>query len=228
MTQNVAVIGVGPGAPDLLPIRSQRLLAQAQVVAGFTTVLQPVQEWLNPQAQQIKLTYKNQTAGLEEAARLAAAGKATVFCAWGDFNFSGQELVERVRIACQPYDLKIELVPGISSLQIACAKAGLAMEESLFITLHRRGGLETAQAELLKMVQRNERNLLVLPHTFDLMPPALANYLLQNGQSTNRPVLVFERLAHPDEREHHLKLVELAESQHEFSDLSVVVLPLWK
>ncbi len=227
MTETVKVIGVGPGASDLLPVRSQKFLAEAEVVVGFTTVLKPVQPWLNPAARQIKLSYKDQEAGLAEAAALAAEGRKTVACAWGDFNFSGKELVDRVRSACQPYDLKLELVPGISSLQIALAQTGLAMEDSLFITLHRRGGLPAAQAEVLKMANRNERHLLVLPHTFDLMPPALAAFLVSNGQPGERPVTVFERLTHPDERRHELSLAELAASPHEFSDLSIVVLRRW-
>ena len=222
----VVIIGVGPGAPDLLPVRSQRYVQTADVVCGFTTVLKPLQEWLKPGAKQIQLSYKNQTAGLEEAAQLAAQGQQTVFCAWGDFNFSGKELVERVRAACQPLQLPILLVPGISSLQIACAEAGLAMEESMFITLHRRGGLDSAKADLLQAVARNERNLLVLPHTFDLMPPALAKLLLEAGQQGERSIIVFERLTHTDERRHYTTLSALAVSSHEFSDLSIVVLPL--
>lgn len=222
----VIIIGVGPGATDLLPVRSQRFVQQADVVCGFTTVLKPLQEWLRPEATQIQLTYKNQTEELERAAKLAGDGQKVVFCAWGDFNFSGKELVERVRLACQSYNLMIELVPGISSLQIACAKAGLAMEESLFVTLHRRGGLEAATRDLALAAKRAERNLLVLPHTFDLMPPALAAFLLQEGLAPERKIIVFERLTHPDEREHHLTLAELAASSHEFSDLSIVVLPL--
>lgn len=224
----VVLIGVGPGAADLLPVRSQRHLSTAGVVCGFITVLAAVQEWINPEAQLVHLTYRDQDEMLAVAASLAAKGRKTVFCAWGDFNFSGKELVERVYQACQPYKLPVTLVPGISSLQIACALAGLAMEESLFITLHRRGGLDAAKAELLGAASRNERNLLVLPHTFELMPPALAKFLVLEGQPVNRPVTVFERLTHPDQREHHLTLGELAESAHEFSDLSVVVLPKYK
>ncbi len=224
----VAIIGVGPGAPDLLPLRSLELLKRAKVVCGFTTVLKPIQGYLSPEVRQINLTYKNQVACLEEAARWAAGGLETVFCAWGDFNFSGKELVERVKQAGLPYNLEYELIPGISSLQIACARAGLAMEESLFITLHRRGGLEAAEAELALALRRGERNLLVLPHTFDLMPAALAAFLIQEGEDPARPVTVFERLTHPAEAEHHLNLAELAADQHEFSDLSIVVLPLWE
>ena len=223
---SVVIIGVGPGASDLLPLRSQQYLATAEVVCGFTTVLKPVQMWLQPAAIQLQLSYKDQTARLEEAAQLAASGKPTVFCAWGDFNFSGKELVERVRLACQPYNLKIELVPGISSLQIACAQAGLAMEESLFITLHRRGGLEMATAEVVAEAAKNTRNLLILPHTFDLMPSALAALLVAAGQLTTRPLTVFERLTHPDERRLDTTLGELANNPHEFSDLSIVVLPM--
>jgi cobalt-precorrin-7 (C5)-methyltransferase len=79
---------------------------------------------------------------------------------------------------------------------------------------------------LLEAARRGERNLLVLPHTFELMPSALAAFLVAEGLPPDRPVTVFERLTHADEQVHNGTLGKLASCSHQFSDLSVVVLPL--
>jgi cobalt-precorrin-7 (C5)-methyltransferase len=119
-------------------------------------------------------------------------------------------------------------VPGISSLQLAASRARTPMEESTFVTLHRRGDLTEARERLRRDV--GDRHLLVLPRPFDLMPGDIAADLIDAGADPALPTLVLERLTHDDEATTRSTLGELAgyaggdgAEDTPFSDLSVLV-----
>ena len=131
-------------------------------------MLGPVRRWISGEA--MPMRYRDQEEVLERLAAHAKAGKRCVVCAWGDLNFSSKELLDRVRRRAD-----VELIPGISSVQVACARLGLTMETSLFITLHARDGHEEGLRELTEHLKRRSRNLIVLPRPFDLMPADIAD-----------------------------------------------------
>ena len=147
----IEVIGVGPGDPRYLTLRGRELIADAAYVAGFRTVLGTVAEHIR--GERVELDYRNQSAGLQFLGERADAGARCVLCAHGDFNFSGGELLALAREHCGP----LRLVPGISSIQIACARAGFAMEETLFITLHKRADISADLEELRAAVLAGRR-----------------------------------------------------------------------
>jgi iron complex transport system ATP-binding protein len=216
----VTVVGVGPGDPTYLTARARDLIASAEVVVGFRSVLDVVQPSIRGRT--LALDYRSQEATLQALAAEVAVGRRCVVCLWGDPSVSGRELVERVRQVCGA----VAVEPGISSVQIACARAGLAIEEVLVVTLHARHGGEAALAELVEALRAGRRSAIVLPRPWDLMPAALARWLLAEGIAGRRPVVVYERLTLDGEREHRLSLAELAGSNHPFSDLSIIVFPV--
>lgn len=216
--RKVLLVGVGPGNPDYVTARVAQAIGEAEVVAGFATVLAVVERLIT--GQRIVLTYRNQEEQLAEVARLHAAGKRCVVCCYGDLNFSAQELIARVERHCG----LAERIPGISSVQVASAKAGLAMEETLFVTLHARGGIEAAQAEIVATAAAGERNLIILPLPWSFMPQQIAEMLLQGGIAEDREVIVYQKLTLPGESETRTTLRQLAEESEQFSDLSIVVL----
>lgn len=219
------LIGVGPGDPDLIPFASTQLLKEADYVAGFKTVNNITEKWTGNSTEFIHLSYRDQEQGLNEAAAHAANGRKVVFTAWGDFSFSGHELVERIEKACSQHQVDLGYHPGISCIQIALSKAGLPAEDSLFLTLHRRYALSESQQELLDAVKSGNRHLFVLPHTFDLMPAEVARFLVESGISSDRPVTVMEKLTHTDEQITTGSLEEIAAIERDFSDLSIIVIP---
>jgi len=70
---------------------------------------------------------------------------------------------------------KVELTPGISSIQMACARAGISMEDAVFITLHQRRGASDDFAsdveEVVHFLKDGRRHVILLPRPYDLMPP---------------------------------------------------------
>lgn len=214
----ITIVGVGPGDPDLLTLKAQRAIQDADYVAGFETVLGPARRWINGEA--LPMRYRNQEDVLAELAALAQDGKRCVVCAWGDLNFSAKELLDRVRRRAE-----VELIPGISSVQVACARLGLTMESSMFITLHARDGHEEGLRELTDHLRSPRRNLIVLPRPFDLMPAAIAARLRDDGIPPETPVRVLQRLSLPDETLADYTIASLAEESAEFSDLTILVFP---
>ena len=111
---SIAIVAVGPGDPSLMTLQGREILENADVVAGFKTVLDVVQPWLT-NAEACPMTYRDQEDVLEYVESQALLGKKCVVCAWGDLNVSARELLARVRRRAG----KVELTPGISSIQMA-------------------------------------------------------------------------------------------------------------
>jgi len=214
----VYIVGVGPGDPEFLTLKALRLLQEADLVAGFATVLDVVRPHIRGEA--IVLTYRDQEEGLARLAQAAQEGRRCMVCAWGDPSVSAGELVARVR-RVHPC---VEVVSGVSSLAIACARLGVAMEESLFVSLHRREGGEDAFAELVEALRLGHRHVFAFPRPYDLMPAEMARRLLKDGFEGDRPVLVLERLTLDGERQVRLTLGELAH-RDDFSDLTILFFP---
>lgn len=215
----ITIVGVGPGDPDLLTLKARQAIQDADYVAGFETVLGPVRRWINGES--LPMRYRNQEDVLADLAAHAQDGKLCVVCAWGDLNFSAKELLDRVRRRAE-----VDLIPGISSVQVACARLGLTMESSMFITLHARDGHEEGLRELTDHLRSPRRNLIVLPRPFDLMPAAIAARLRDDGISPETPIRVLQRLSLPDETIADYTISSLAQETAEFSDLTILVFPM--
>ena len=214
----ITIVGVGPGDPDLLTLKARELIRSADYVAGFETVLGPVRRWIAGEA--MPMRYRDQEDVLEALAAHAESGKKCVVCAWGDLNFSSKELLDRVRRRAE-----VELIPGISSVQVACARLGFTMETSMFITLHARDGHEEGMRELTDALKRRKRNLIVLPRPFDLMPADIAARLLESSIAAETPLWALQRLSLPDESISEYTLASLANEDKEFSDLTILSFP---
>ena len=214
----ITIVGVGPGDPDLLTLKAREVIRSADYVAGFETVLGPVRRWIAGEA--MPMRYRDQEDVLEALAAHAESGKKCVVCAWGDLNFSSKELLDRVRRRAE-----VELIPGISSVQVACARLGFTMETSMFITLHARDGHEEGMRELTDALKRRKRNLIVLPRPFDLMPADIAARLLESSIAADTPLWALQRLSLPDESISEYTLASLADEDKEFSDLTILAFP---
>ncbi|MXZ46099.1 MAG: precorrin-6y C5,15-methyltransferase (decarboxylating) subunit CbiE [Chloroflexi bacterium] len=219
LVATIVMVGIGPGDPELLTLKGRTAIEDADYVAAFGTVLEPVSRWIRGAA--MPMTYADQDQVLDQLAAHARSGKQCVVCAWGDLNFSAGELVARVRQRAE-----VELIPGVSSVQVACARLGLAMERSLFITLHVRDGHEAGLNDLIESLRSGERHLIVLPRPYDLMPRRIAEVLLDAGVSPDTSVHVLERLSLPGERIAERSLASLASDATEWSDLTILVFPV--
>ena len=167
------------------------------------------------------MSYRDQEEVLDYAQAQVRQGRSCVVCCWGDLNVSARELLARVRRRAD----RVELIPGVSSIQFACARSGIFLEESIFITLHQRKDSTSELSELVHHLKEGLRHVILLPRPFDLMPPLIARNLVEAGISPQRPVTVHQRLTLEGEQSWSGTLAECAATPDEYSDLSIMVFP---
>ena len=214
----VTIVGVGPGDSGFLTLKGKQAIEEADLVAGFETVLNVIRPFAK-KAEFCSMAYRNQEEVLDYAVSQVKEGKSLVVCAWGDLNVSAKELLERVRRRVD----HVDLVPGISSVQIALSRSGISLEDTVFITLHRRDGAGSALEELVHYLNEGRRSVILLPRPYDLMPAGIAAGLMEEGVPGDQPVTVYQRLTHEDEQSWSGSVSECAAITTEFSDLSILI-----
>ena len=208
--------GIGPGHLQYLTALGQQLLSEAEVVAGFDTVLDLVAPLIRTDAVRIGMNYRDQTARLEEVAALHHAGKRCVVAFMGDVHFSGFQFLERVELACGH---RVDTVPGISSAQIMASRGRVCFDETTFLTFHRRGDVQPFKRHLIHALE-DGRNAIVIPRPWDFMPRDIAAYCLEHGIDGALPAEVWEALT-----QHEASWSgRLDECTAEFSDLSIMLI----
>ncbi|ADG13690.1 precorrin-6y C5,15-methyltransferase (decarboxylating), CbiE subunit [Methanocaldococcus infernus ME] len=106
----------------------------------------------------------------------------------------------------------IEVIPGISSVQIASAKLKISWEDFKILTLH---GKRENLKKLIDYIKNNEK-VIFLPNNLK----EDAKYLVENG--IDREVWILENLTYPNEKIYKLKLSDCINK--EFSYLTICVL----
>jgi cobalt-precorrin-7 (C5)-methyltransferase len=218
----VIAVGIGPGNTDFLTKRGRDAIGEADVVVGFSTVVEMVADLTD--AELLTCGYKDEAEALETFGERVAEGADGVAVLMGDPNHSGYQFLGKVERAV---DRPVRVVPGISAIQMAASRARTPLEDTRFVTLHKSGDIEPGLERLREVV--GERNLLVLPRPYDVMPGDIAADLLEAGADPELDALVLEKLTHEDESVARLPLGELAEhaggdgpDETPFSDLSVL------
>ena len=214
----VTIVGVGPGDNGFLTLKAKQAIEEADLVAGFQTVLNVILPFAK-NAELCPMAYRDQEEVLDYAVGKVKEGKSLVVCAWGDLNVSAKELLDRVR---QRVD-HVDLVPGISSVQIAMSRAGISLEDVVFITLHKRDGVESALQELVHYLKDGRRDIILLPSPYELMPAGIAAGVIEEGVPGDRRMTVYQRLTHDDEQSWNGSVSECAAITTDFSDLSIMI-----
>jgi uroporphyrin-III C-methyltransferase len=145
----VALVGAGPGDPDLLTVRAARLIAAAEVVVHDALVGDRVLDLIAPAVERIDVGKRPGRATPQEListllVELGRQGKRVVRLKGGDpfvFGRGGEEALA-LRRAGVPF----EIVPGITSSIAAPAAAGIPVTHRgvaasfTVVTGHRRPG----------------------------------------------------------------------------------------
>ena len=216
----VYAVGVGPGSPSFVPNVIQDVISKCDVVIGYGYTLKTIESFLNGQ-QKIEVTMKNQEDAYQ---KVAAEDNHTILVPFtGDVNFSESEVVDRL---IEVFD-EVEIIPGISSVQVAAAKARVPIDKSKVITMHVTTPIEEKKLELQKALIDGFSVILVprpwpkIPEKH-FMPSEIAKYLKNNGFETSEmKVYVFEAVTTENETAFEGVVSEL--EGKEFSDLSVMV-----
>lgn len=183
MAAKVTVIGIGPGHPDyLLPV-AKRAMRAAQVLIGSKRALST---FARPGQVQIEITGR-----LEEVITAVNEYRLTAPVAVlvsGDPGF--YSLLPYLRQHLTADDL--EVIPGVSALQIAFCRLKTAWQDADLLSLHGRDW-ESVRLRLTKPAK--VAFLTDREHT----PARIAGLLLQAGWP-DCPVFLAENLSYPAER----------------------------
>ena len=217
----IYAVGVGPGSPKYVTEIVKEVIQKCDVIIGYKYTLKTI-ESITKGKEIYEITMNDQEKSYQEI--YPKLGDRTLVIPFtGDVNFSESEVVDRL---IEIFG-KVEIIPGISSIQVAAAKAQVPLDKSKVITMHVTTPIEDKKLELQKALIDGFSVILVprpWPKQPDkhFMPSEIAIYLKENNFNTNKmKVHVFEAITTENET-NFVGVVKDLEGK-EFSDLSVMV-----
>jgi len=211
MTGKIYIVGIGPGGSEYLTKKAVDTVKTSDYTVGSTRAIDLFEDVNN----KIAFNVKELLDKLEEGVQLACDGNTVSILSTGDPGFSGV-LNTVLRISSEKNFNKdnIEVIPGISSLQLAAAKNHIQWDNANVMTFHGRENIE----DILPVIN-NGKTTIALPSR---KVKDMAQFLLDNGVEENRKVVVCERLSYPDERIVESTLKDIAQS--EFTYMCIIII----
>jgi len=217
----IFAIGVGPGSPKYVTEIAKEIIQNCDIVIGYKYTLKTIEHLLKGKEVH-EITMSNQEEAYQKIVPVIG-NRSLVIPFTGDVNFSESEVVDRlIEIFGE-----IEIISGISSIQVAASKSRVPLDKSKVITMHVTSSIEEKKLDLQKALIDGYSVILVprpWPKQPDkhFMPSEIALYLRKNNFKTeNMKVQVFEALTTENETSFVGNVKDL--EGKEFSDLSVMV-----
>jgi cobalt-precorrin-7 (C5)-methyltransferase len=213
------IVGIGPGSREHVTPAARKAIAAAGIVLGWDLDLAPVDDcvagkqlFLQDVTNYVDQTRRAVDAALRDGATLA---------------------IPRVGDPCVSSGLKgllralegftVEIVPGISSVQLAAAHARINLDESVVVTFHDYGDPDEKKRFVIESF-RAGRHVILLAGA-DLSAAGAAEWLLHAGIAPDTPVVVGSRLSLPDEEICRAPLREIVGREFGWLSVSVFVNP---
>ena len=180
----ICIIGVGPGAGEyLLPV-ALKLIKDADCLIGAQRALN-----LFSRFKKEKICFDSRLSRVIPYLKKHREDKKIAVLVSGD---PGLYSLAQAIARNFPKD-EYEVIPGISSLQLAFARIGESWQDVKIISLH---GREISPEILADM--RNSSKVFIFTDN-DFTPNVIAEFLLKQGIK-NRRAVVLENLSYPEER----------------------------
>jgi cobalt-precorrin-7 (C5)-methyltransferase len=168
------IVGVGAG-PGMLTLEAIDIIRLAKLIFGSERAIQLASRCINPSCSvNVIGDYK----------KLQELPDDAVILSTGDPMLSGLGY------------LKGRVVPGISSMQVACARLKISQLNMIPVTLHGRALDPDSQAQIAFLVRSGRCVFLLTDDSTDL--EALCRYLEKEGLSTDVAILI--EMGYPQER----------------------------
>ncbi|CAB3287608.1 putative cobalt-precorrin-7 C(5)-methyltransferase [Methanocaldococcus lauensis] len=203
----IYIVGIGPGDREFLTLKALKIVENADLIVGSKRALELFNIDKNKKItlsknliEELKNILKNENIKNKKIAILST----------GDPCFSGL-LKTLLKIGVSEKD--IEVIPGISSVQIAAARLKISWEDYNIITLH---GKEENLKNLLNLLKKKEK-VIFLPN--DLKKDV--KYLIENGIDPNTKIWVLENITYPNEKISLKSLKDI--TKENFSYLTVCI-----
>ena len=217
----IYALGVGPGSPKYVTGIVKEIIQNCDVIIGYKYTLKTIEDLIVGK-EIYEITMNDQEDSYQKI--LSELDDRTLVIPFtGDVNFSESEVVDRL---IEIFD-NVEIIPGISSIQVAASRAKVPLDKSKVITMHVTTPIEDKKLELQKALIDGFSVILVprpWPKQPDkhFMPSEIAIYLREHNFETDKmKVHVYEAITTENETSFEGTIKEL--EGKEFSDLSVMV-----
>ncbi len=217
----VYAVGVGPGSPKYVTEIVKEIIQNCDIVIGYKYTLKTIENLIKGK-EIYEITMKDQEESYQKI--LPKLGNRILVIPFtGDVNFSESEVVDRlIEIFGE-----VEIIPGISSIQVAASRAQVPLDKSKVITMHVTTPIEDKKLELQKALI-DGFSVVLVPRPWPNQPnkhfmaSEIAVYLREHGFDTAKiKVHVFEAITTENETSFVGTVKDL--EGKEFSDLSIMV-----
>ena len=195
MEHRLIIVGIGPGSPDYLLPAAQRAIAQAEVLVGGKRALS---SFARPD--QATYVVGSDMAGLVQFLRQPVAERDVVVMVSGDPGY--YSLLETLRGQFPPEALQV--IPGLSSFQVAFARIGLPWQNARVLSAHGRSpepaALAYTEGAILSFLTDGKNN-----------PARIAGWLLEKGWPGQSEVWLCKNLSYENEAILSVPLVDTAQ-----------------
>lgn len=221
------LVGVGPGSSSYLTDVVKEVIRKSKYLIGYKYTLSIIRDLIIPNFHQVyEVTMKNQDETYNEVYKKMQENEFCTIPFTGDVNFSESEVVDRL-LEIFGND-KVELMPGISSIQVAASRAKVPLDKARVLSFHITEDIEEKKRELVEVIQ-DKKSVVLVPRPWNnnteknFMQSEIALYLKNEGIDTSKLIVwVFEFLTTTEERVFRGKLNELEDM--DFSAMSVLVI----
>ena len=228
MPKKVFLIGVGPGNIKYLTEIAKEKVKVSKHIIGYKYTLKTIEKLIDKEKQILyEVTMYNQESTYQYVYQNMKDEESCLVPFTGDVNFSESEVVDRL---LQIFgDENVEIIPGISSIQIASSKSRVPLDKSYIVSFHVTSDIEQKKIEMIKAIL-DKKSIILVPRPWpkdtlkNFMESDIAFFLKKKGIDTSAiDVWVFEYLTDCDKESiFRGKISDLENKQ--FSDLSVMVI----
>ncbi|GAB4307133.1 MAG: cobalt-precorrin-7 (C(5))-methyltransferase [Methanobacteriaceae archaeon] len=201
------IVGIGPGSKEYLTFKAVTTVESSDIIIGSKRALDLFE---NIKKEKIYLDASNVKESVKYGIEKVKEGFNVTMLSTGDPGFSG--LLKTVQSAGKNFD--IEVIPGISSIQLCAARLQIPWDKADLITMHGKG----VSIELFSKIN-NGRPTIILPN---LKIEEIVRLLLDKGIDPGKKAAVCERLGYDDERLIKTSLENLL--NEDFSYMCVMVI----
>lgn len=214
---SVTLVGAGPGDPELLTLRAVRALQSADVILFDDLVSREVMDFARREARKMLVGKTGFGPSCTQddinslMVSLAKQGKRVVRLKGGDPLIFGRAAEEIT--ACGAANIAIDVVPGITSVQGAAARLGIALTDRKkarrlqYVTGHAKNGGVPADLDWKSLADPSTTTAVFMP-TRTLS--ALVEKAVAEGLDRNTPALAISRATRPDQAVVTAPIAELA------------------
>jgi uroporphyrin-III C-methyltransferase/precorrin-2 dehydrogenase/sirohydrochlorin ferrochelatase len=214
----VALVGAGPGDPELLTLKAVRALQAADVIVHDRLVSEGVLELGRREARRILVGKEGHGASCRQddinalVVQLALEGQRVVRLKGGDpgvFGRAGEEVA-----ACRAAGVPVRIVPGVTTALAAAASLKVSLthrdhaQRVQFVTGHGRAGGLSPDLDLDALADPHATTCIYMGRQ---TAPDLARLLMERGLGPDTPAIVVTEVSSASERAVRTTIAKLAD-----------------